>query len=299
MKKNIKHLFIFFFFLFISTRLFCQVALEEKTDPYEKLFFYAQTLENAGAYEQAEVEYKRYLFMQNYAEGQYQAQALYALAGLYEKKENWSLAAESMEKSLLYKDEEAARLLHIKYLFYEKNQANSFLNDDLYIFSYMMLPDFSDAIKIQAYSAVISNALANGRFEYAGKTFMQGLELFPNAWSQEEQTIMLEGFKKLSAFKPKNQKVAAYLSFLPGLGQLYAKDYKDSLNAFLLNGSLIALSVWSICSMDLWTFSLLEFNTLFRFMQGNIYNAQKDTYQYNQKKQTEITKPMLDALKID
>ena len=77
--------------------------------------------------------------------------------------------------------------------------------------------------------------------------------------------------------------LAGYLSLFPGLGQLYAGDYKDSINAFLLNGSLIAVSVYSICTLDLWTFSLLEFNPLAHFMQGNIYNAQKDAYEYNRR----------------
>ena len=78
--------------------------------------------------------------------------------------------------------------------------------------------------------------------------------------------------------------LAAYLSIFPGLGQLYAGNYADSLNAFLLNGSIIAVSAWSIYTLDLWTFSLLEFNPLIHFMQGNIYNAQKDVYEYNQRK---------------
>jgi hypothetical protein len=92
--------------------------------------------------------------------------------------------------------------------------------------------------------------------------------------------------------------LAGYLSIMPGLGQLYAGDYLDSLNAFLLNGSLIALSVWSLCSLDFWTFSLLEFNPLIHFMQGNMYNAQKDVYEYNQGKIKGFYSPIIDIIDL-
>ena len=297
MKLNIKKIIFLTSFLFFAVGLFSQA--------YDDLFFYAKSLDQSGAYNEAELEYKRYLFMQNYAPGNYQAEALSSLASLYEKKEDWSFAALNIEKALIVlensgaQEEEldALRLRHIQYLAKEARQKGQWLSENLFIFSYMMLPDFSDQIKKEAWSAAITDALLDGRIEYAQKSFTSAAELLPQAWPQDDKTIIFEAFEKLSAFKPKNQKLAAYLSFIPGLGQLYAKDYKDSLNAFLLNGSLIAVSVWSLCSLDFWTFSLLEFNPLFRFMQGNIYNAQKDAYLYNQKSLTALSKPILEALK--
>jgi tetratricopeptide (TPR) repeat protein len=301
MKKNIKFILASFIFLVMIA---APAVPEPVEGTYDNLYFTAITLYNEGACEEAEVEFKRYLFMQKYQEGKYQAGAYCALAGLYEKKNNYALAADCIQKAIVCMQEDgepqsqidALTLVHINYLEQAESGTKNFLNDNLFIFSYMNLPEFSEEIKKHAYTAVITNAVSNGRLDYAKKTFETAVELFPDAWDEQQKNEITAGFEKLISFKPKNLKLAGYLSIFPGLGQLYAHDYKDSLNAFLLNGSLIAVSVWSLCTLDFWTFSLLEFNPLWRFMQGNMYNAQKDAYQYNIKMQTELSKPVLDAL---
>lgn len=297
MKKSFKSFVIFLLFLFIALPLFSK--------DYSDIFFYATRLFNEGACEEAEVEYKRYLFMQNYEKGQYETDAYCALAKLYEEKENYSLAADcinnaiTVEECKAEKNEsyiEAFRIAHIKYLELAYQNSDEYLSDNLFIFSYMNLPEISEDTKKCAYAAAISNAISKGRIEYAKNTFNQAVELFPQVWNEQELETINTSFEKLMKFKPKKQKLAGYLSFFPGLGQLYAANYKDSLNAFLLNGAIITACVWSICTLDFWTFSLLEFNPFMRFMQGNIYNAQKDAYQYNIKKQQELSAPICEIL---
>lgn len=306
MKKSIKIFFLQIILLFSFIPFFAETKdiLPRNPNYYSDVFFYALSLYNSGAYEEAEVEFKRYLYMQNYAKGTYESGALCALAGLYEKKEEYALAAECIQKAIVICEQdnkeqsyiEALRKSHIDYLEKAAVGNKDYLNDNLFIFSYMNLPEFSDAVRIRAYTAAISNAVQNGRIEYAQKTYTKAVELFPQVWTEQQQETIFGSFNKLNKFKPKSQKLAGCLSFFPGLGQLYAANYKDSLNAFLLNGSLIALSAWSICTLDFWTFSLLEFNPVIRFMQGNIYNAQKDAYQYNLKKQQELSQPICENL---
>lgn len=304
MKKTIRIFAITLFFLFFVNGF---LNAQNQTDPYESLYNYAQTLYEAGALEEAETEFKRYIFMQNYYQGEFLPQCFCNLAAIYEKEERWTLAAQTIQKAIISVEEEnedlnrqelitSLRLLHIKYLYKSYMNSKKYLSDDLFIFSYMNLPQINDKVKVCAYSAAIANAVINGRIEYAQKTYEKAIELFPQGWKEEQVQTMSLSFQKLAAFKPKNQKLAGYLSFIPGLGQLYAANYKDALNAFLLNGSIIAVSVYSICTFDFWTFSLLEFDPLIRFMKGNIYNAQKDAYQYNLKKQNELTAPILQGL---
>ena len=306
MKKSIKAIVLQLILLFSSLPFFAQQQdiLPRNPNYYSDVFFYALSLYQSGAYEQAEVELKRYIFMQNYAKGKYEAAALNALAGIYEMKNEYAMAADCTQKAIVLCEQNgseqsyinALRVSHINYLEKAAEGKKDFLSDNLFIYSYMNLPEFSDTIRLRAYIAVISNAVQNGRIEYAQKTYTKAVELFPQAWTEEQQTIIRDSFEKLNKFKPKNQKLAGYLSFIPGLGQLYAANFSDSLNAFLLNGSLIAVSVWSLCTLDFWTFSLLEFNPIIRFMQGNIYNAQKDAYQYNLKKQQELSQPICENL---
>ena len=102
MKKSIRIFFIQLIFLFSSRAVFAQTKdfLPRYPDYYSDIFFYATRLYTQGAIEEAEVELKRYLFMQNYAKGKYEAGALCMLAGIYEQKEEYYLAAESIQKAI-------------------------------------------------------------------------------------------------------------------------------------------------------------------------------------------------------
>ena len=276
-------IFVFLFLIFAGVRCFAQ----QTQDLYEDVFLYAKALEDGGAYEEAELEYKRYIFLQYYSEGIHQTQAFTALSGLYEKNGRWELAAQTMQKAILSEQNDEMIIKHIKLLEKMNDEAaesNGSLSENLFIFSYINLPDFSDEIKQQALLAAVRNDVNNNRWGYAEKSFNQLTQSFPDFFTDEQENTIRSGFESINNFKPKKQMLAAYLSIFPGLGQLYAGNYADSLNAFLLNGSIIAVSAWSIYTLDLWTFSLLEFNPLIHFMQGNIYNAQKDVYEYNQRK---------------
>ena len=281
----------FLLFLILAVTNFYAFS-EPQKDLYEDIFFYAQKLQQGGALEQAELEYKRYIFMQDYSAGIYQVQAFEQLADLYASTDRWNYAVETIRKAILSLeasgDQDAtdshADLLRKKHILYLTKQAKaekSNLADNIYIFSYINLPDFSDSIHQAASLAVFENLITNEYWKTAQDEFDNTVQNYPTLFTTYEEETIRTNLEKLNNFKPKKQMLAGYLSFFPGLGQLYAGDYKDSLNAFLLNGSIIALSVYSICTLDLWTFSLLEFDPLVRFMKGNIYNAQKDAYRYN------------------
>ena len=276
-------IFVFLFLIFAGVRCFAQ----QTQDLYEDVFLYAKALEDGGAYEEAELEYKRYIFLQDYSEGIHQTQAFTALSGLYEKNGRWELAAQTMQKAILSEQNDEMIIKHIELLEKMNDEAaesKGSLSENLFIFSYINLPDFSDEVKQQALLAAVRNDVNNSRWGYAEKSFNQLTQEFPDFFTDEQENTIRSGFESINRFKPKKQMLAAYLSIFPGLGQHYAGNYADSLNSFLLNGSIIAVSAWSIYTLDLWTFSLLEFNPLIHFMQGNIYNAQKDVYEYNQRK---------------
>ena len=282
-----KYLIICLFLLALpDTNIFAQKKIDEKTDVYEDIFFYAQKLHSAGALEQAELEYKRYIFLQDYSKGIYQTQAFTALAQLYEKNGQWEQAALSMQKAILSVPEDSAeldkmRLEHVRLIEAANKQTNNPLSENLFVFSYMNMPDFSDSIRQYACLSTMNNDINGERFGYAERTFNFLNQTFPDFFNDEEREGIRINLEKINSYKPKKQLLAGYLSFFPGLGQLYAGNYKDSLNAFLLNGAIIAASAYSIWTLDVWTFSLLEFNPLLHFMRGNIYNAQKDVYEYN------------------
>ncbi len=274
------------------------------SDAFEDLFFYAQRLEAGGALQQAEVEYKRYIFMQDYSAGTHQTQAFESLAGLYAKNEQWELAAETVQKAILSSvamgtpetQTDELRKKHIFYLLQEAQNNRTKLSENLSVFSYINLPDYSAEVKQTAMCASFKNLIQLGLWETARNDFELAMEANSLLYTEEQASVIRTNLEKIIAFKPKNQILAGYLSFFPGLGQLYAGDYKDALNSFLLNGSLIAVSVYSIVTLDLWTFSLLEFNPLIHFMQGNMYNAQKDAYEYNTRRLAVYSKEIMEII---
>ena len=301
-----KKFFILLVLLCVQADIFFAAEKEASTDAYEPLFLYAQSLHNNGAFEQALVEYKRYIFMQAYSRGIHQTQAFENLAALYAQNNEWNLAAQTQYKAILssLQDEdnpEKTDLLRKKHIYYLAEQAKTekfSFQENLHIFTYLNLPDFSSEIKETAAFYSFKNLIETARWETAQKEFNSFTTTYPQAFSPEEYSIIQQNLDNIITFKPKKLEVARYLSLFPGLGQLYAADYKDSLNAFLLNGSLIALSVYSICTLDLWTFSLLEFDPLIRFMKGNIYNAQKDAHEYNTRHINAYTKEIMDLLDL-
>ena len=303
-KKSIAFSLTLLLLVLTNPILFAQTGL----DPYQDLFLYAQKLEKAGALEEAELEYKRYLFLQDYSAGLHQTQAFIELARLYEKKEEWELAAQTMQKAILSQaadlcqtgnmeaDLNKLRIEHIRLLQKSEENKNKSFTENLFIFSYMNLPDFSDSVRQYAILAAIENDLKDGRNTYAQKSYNLLTNTYPDFFNAKENQIISSNFLNMADFKPKKQMLAAYLSLFPGLGQLYAAHYKDSLNAFLLNGSIIAVSTYSLLTLDLWTLTLLEFNPLIHFMQGNIYNAQKDVYDYNSQKLRGYQEKILESL---
>ena len=304
MKKSIKSAFCGILCLIGSVSFF--YASSPDSDVYEDLFLYAKNLQEGGAAEQAEVEYKRYIFMQEYSAGIHQAEAFEQLAELYAANEKWELAAQTIQKAILssidYNEPEEKtdylRQKHIFYLTQNARQNKTQLSQNLFVFSYINLPDFSDTVKQTAMRANFQNLIQLELWETAKKEFEAGLQAYPQLFTEYEAAVIRKNLDKINTFKPKNQILAGYLSFIPGLGQLYAGDYKDSLNAFLLNGSLIAISAYSLVNLDFWTFSLLEFNLLTHFMKGNIYNAQKDAYMYNTSRIGAYSKEITDLFGI-
>jgi len=70
--------------------------------------------------------------------------------------------------------------------------------------------------------------------------------------------------------------------FIPGAGQFYAEDWRDGLNAFLLNGLLIGLTANAIYKKNYDDASLIFLLLTSRYYMGNIYHAGRDAEKYNE-----------------
>lgn len=117
--------------------------------------------------------------------------------------------------------------------------------------------------------------------------------IFPEAALTSLDSLILEGER----FRPFSPVLAQAFSWvLPGSGQLAAGYPGQALNAFLLNGSLIAVSAFSLSSGNIGDFAVLEFPNLARFYKGNVSNAKNLAVKRNSAKEAVIAEKILQIL---
>ncbi len=128
------------------------------------------------------------------------------------------------------------------------------------------------------------------------KNYGEAENLVRQNWPSPQKENFVKAIEEAQNYKGKNPKLALALSFVPGMGQFYAHQWKDGLNAFVLNGALWTVSAWSVWHLNFFDFFILEMDPDYRFFRGNLYNAQKDVYIYNEAQVEEILSAVYNSL---
>ena len=128
------------------------------------------------------------------------------------------------------------------------------------------------------------------------KNYEEAKILVQQNWPSPQKEEFVQAIACAQNYRGKNPKLALGLSFVPGMGQFYAHQWKDGLNALVLNGALWTVSAWSVWHLNFFDFFILEMDADYRFFRGNLYNAQKDVYIYNDAQTEEILSVIYDSL---
>ncbi len=97
----------------------------------------------------------------------------------------------------------------------------------------------------------------------------------------------------------KSPRLARFLSaIMPGLGQMYAGDWRDGLNALVLNGLAIGFIANAIHRKDYRDATLISSISV-RYYTGNIYNAEVDVRKYNESLDRESAMRILQLIRAD
>ena len=133
------------------------------------------------------------------------------------------------------------------------------------------------------------------KWEQARSVFQTYFDEIPSASRAAAEIDAL--FLTALSESQKSERTARLLStFLPGLGQTYAGDWKNGLNALLLNGVLGYITVDAAIERD-YDDALLSFLFLFyRYYAGNRYRAAEAAQAFNDRESRQHVEKILQIL---
>lgn len=266
--------------MFILTDIFLVVCLV--SDPALET---GAMLHEHGFHDAAVTEYKRYIFF--HPDGDQTSDAYYRIASAYRDQQKWQAAIESFRMamhtahtdSLRYRSELALAVTHIASGNYSAAEIT------------LLKLEMSVPPRYVKQRAAFLRALANlyaKKWDHAYKAFEAYFLQNPDPDMQGKIDSLIHEVSNFQYVSPDSARQLSAL--IPGLGQIYAGDWGNGLNALLLNGSMIAWMWYKVTHRyfaDAWTIHYFLFR---RYYAGNMYHAQRIAEEHNDaldKKQAE------------
>ena len=214
------------------------------------------------------------------------------LADYYVSQNNYETARQFLESSIIYAPEPYRTDRKID--LYRLDMINGHISRaesgliDLYFYA-----DRVDQRSRAALLLGILNAL-KGDYEHSKSYLMQSVEL--NGLSSEGFESRLDSLMR-DAKKRKNTETAKWMSaFLPGSGQIYAKNAKGAVGAIGIAVFWGGWFVYDIIQQDYYSAALVLLWPWQRYHGGNIQNAGHSVEDYNAKIEDGINRALLDYL---
>ncbi len=254
----------------------------------------ARSLQAAGNAEGAVTEYMRYLFF--HPTGEKLSDVYFSLGKAYLDLNQWESAKDAWRQSVKLAANDSlknARRISLAI------QSLAHRNYSLAVLELLKVSSFGRQPQLRRkalfYLGVAELYLLE--FDQAGTAFQaffrgDSSQKGKETWAKVEALL-----QRGEAIRPKSQILARWLStFLPGLGQLYAGDLKNALNALALNG-VLGYGVGRAFLEKDYIDAILEGGFLFqRYYMGNRFRAAQIARTRPQKKQRQIAKQILEVL---
>ncbi len=237
-------------------------------------------LQKAGLFDEAITEYKRYIFFNSDRQDNEVAYAFGRMAIAYRTQGRLDDATEMFLNAIQAEGDEVRRDDWRVALGVTEMSAGRY---DLADFRLLKLEMFSSVAEIRSRAAFLRGVcnLYMGRTDEATKAFQS----FTDEGNPEARRLGAEIVKVLSdrrSVQQKSPKVAVRLStVVPGLGQFYAEDWKNGINALGINFGTIYLVVHDLANRrfgDVFFDSTLLF---WRFFSGNREGAAASAERFN------------------
>ncbi len=271
------------------TLLFFAAVSVSASDPALDLGDYFFVREN---YDAAITEYKRFLFFN--ADDPRVDEVQFKIGLAYRSQKWWMEAAEAMIAAIQRTTEtelQAERRVELAVTLIASGAY------DLALVELIKVDMQSQSARLRQRARFLRGVayLYQFKWEQARSVFQVYFDEIPSAAgaAAEIDTLFSEGIN----LPQKSEKAARLLStFLPGLGQTYAGDWKNGLNALLLNGVLGYITLDAAIERD-YDDALLSFFFLFyRYYAGNRYRAAEAAQTFNDWENRRHVEKILQAL---
>jgi tetratricopeptide (TPR) repeat protein len=274
--------------LAVALLLFTAVSISA-SDPALDLGDLLFGLEN---YDAAITEYKRFLFFN--ADHPQTGEAQFKIGLAYRAQEWWAEAVEAMIAAAQLTTEtelQAERRVELAVTLIASGAY------DLAVVELIKVDMHSRSTRLRQRARFLRGVayLYQFKWEQARLVFQTYFDEIPDATRAAAEIDAL--FSEAINLPQKSEKVARLLStFLPGLGQTYAGDWKNGLNALLLNGVLGYITLDAAIERD-YDDALLSFFFLsYRYYTGNRYRAAEAAQTFNDRESRRYVQKILQAL---
>jgi len=244
----------------------------------------ADRLMELGSYDEAITEYKRFIFFN--PRGEHTGYALYRMGLAYRACHNWQGAIDAFRASILTTEDtgiaDERRIVLATTLIASGNYSLARLE-------LLKVSEFSKYESLRLKSLYFGGIASLYMFDWdaAREAFSSfysveaGFKPAPTGRMRERAREIDSALLKAGQ-SYKSIRLARFLSTIfPGLGQIYAGDWRDGLNALALNGLTIGFLANAIYRRD-YRDAVLISSISIRYYIGNIYKAEVDVRKYNE-----------------
>ena len=271
------------------TLLFFVVVTVSAADPALDL---GDRLFALGDYDAAITEYKRFLFFD--VDHSQAGEVQFKIGLAYRAQGRWAEAVEAMVAAVQLTTEaelQAERRVELAVTLIASGAY------DLALVELIKVDMQSQSARLRHRARFLRGIayLYQFKWEQARSVFEAYFDEIPNIARVAAEIDTL--FSEAINLPQKSEKTARLLStFLPGLGQTYAGDWKNGLNALLLNGLLGYITLDAAIERD-YDDALLSFSFLFyRYYSGNRYRAAEAAQTFNDRENGRYVEKILQAL---
>ena len=271
------------------TLLFFVVVTISAADP---ALGFGNRLFALGDYDAAITEYKRFLFFD--ADHPQAGEVQFKIGLAYRTQEWWAEAVEAMVAAVQLTAEAELQAKRRVELAVTLSASGAY---DLALVELIKVDMQSQSARLRHRARFLRGIayLYQFKWEQARSVFAAYFDETPSAARAAAEIDAL--FSEAINLPQKSEKTARLLStFLPGLGQTYAGDWKNGLNALLLNGVLGYVTLDAAIERD-YDDALLSFSFLFyRYYSGNRYRAAEAAQTFNDRENGRYVEKILQAL---